>query len=228
MPTTFRLEARDVVRNFTVRGRTLEVLKGVSLAVAAGETVLINGRSGVGKSVLLWILSGIDAPTEGDVIFEGKSYRQMNGHDLASLRRERIGMLFQDFNLIPAWTARENVEAALVGGSDSPAERRAKVDALLDRLGLGDRLDHLPAELSVGQQQRVALARALINQPILLFADEPTGNVDPEMALELWKLLRDYVRGKNASLIVTTHGHFPGEAEVDRRLRLQDGRLYNT
>ncbi len=227
MPARPRLEGRNLYKSFTVRERTIEVLDGVTLAVAAGETLVIKGRSGQGKSVLLWLLSGIDLPTMGDVTFEGVPYRRMKGDDLAALRRERIGLLFQDFNLIPAWTARENVEAALVGGPDSPAARRVKADALLDRLGLSDRLDNLPSELSIGQQQRVALARALVNEPVLLIADEPTGNVDPQTADELCDLLFRYVREKNASLIVATHGHFPGETRADRCLRLQDGRLHD-
>lgn len=228
MQTSARLEGIDLFKSFETRGRKIDVLKGVSLAVSPGETVVIRGRSGQGKSVLLWLLSGIDLPTTGEVRFEGKPLRQMDGEELATLRRERIGLLFQDYNLIPSWTARENVEAALVGGPDTPAARVAKADALLVEMGLGDRLDNLPSELSIGQQQRVALARALINNPVLLLADEPTGNVDPEMAEELCGLLARYVKEKGASLVVATHGHFPGETHADRCLVLQDGILSNT
>ena len=226
MQAVARLEGIGLCKNFAVRGHTINVLKGVTLSVAAGETVVIRGRSGQGKTVLLWLLSGIDLPTAGEVRFEGKPFHQMKDEELAKLRRESIGLLFQNFNLINSWTARENVEAALVGGPDTPASRRTKADTLLGQMGLSDRLDNLPTELSIGQQQRVALARALINDPVLLLADEPTGNVDPEMAEELCSLLDRYVREKHASLIVATHGHYPGETRADRCLLLQDGRLH--
>jgi putative ABC transport system ATP-binding protein len=225
MQTDPLLEGRNLHKRFTVRGQTIEVLKGVDFVLHPGEVVVIRGRSGQGKSVLLWLLSGIDLPTAGEVRFEGVPYDRMSGAALATLRRERIGLLFQDFNLIPAWTALENVAAAMPGGERSRKERSDGAAALLDRMGLGDRLHNLPSELSIGQQQRVALARALINAPALILADEPTGNVDPETADELLALLRGFVRENRAALVVTTHGHFPGEADADRVLRLQDGVL---
>ncbi len=225
MQTDPRLEGRNLYKSFTVHGQAIDVLKGVDFVLYPGETVVIRGRSGQGKSVLLWLLSGIDLPTAGEVLFEGVPYGRMSRAALATLRRDRIGLLFQDFNLIPAWTALENVAAAMPTGQQSRKARQDRAAALLDRMGLGGRLHNLPAELSIGQQQRVALARALINAPALILADEPTGNVDPETAGELLAVLTDFVRQNRAALVVTTHGHFPGEATADRVLCLQDGVL---
>jgi len=215
-----------VTRTFGRDGRAGEVrvLAGVDLAVGAGEVVVISGRTGAGKSTLLAILAGIDRPTSGSVRVEGCPLEGLSGAALARLRQRKIGIVFQSFNLLPSWTAAENVEAALVGSDLGRAERRAKAATLLGDLGLGDRLDHLPAELSVGQQQCVAIARALANRPRVLVADEPTGDVDALTAETIVGHLLEPVRTYGAALVVATHGSFSPQVPA-RRLRMERGVL---
>ena len=218
------LKCRNLHKDFTVRGKRIAVLKGVDLSVARGEVVAISGRSGAGKSVLLWLLSGLDRPTSGEVIFEGHSLGNLSNIELAQLRRDRVGIIFQNFNLIASWTALENVEAALHPNERAEEARQQKAISILSDLGLGDRMDNLPAELSIGEQQRVAVARTLANDPILILADEPTGDVDPETAQEIIEMLTAPVKERGATLIVATHGNFPLDA-ADRVLMLRDGEL---
>lgn len=219
-----RLECHGLRKSFTVRGQPLHVLKDISFSAAPGETVVISGRSGQGKSVLLWLLSGIDRPDAGEIIFDGERLDALPPHALASLRRERIGLIFQNFNLIESWTALENVQAALLNSSRPPREQRDASAALLARLDLSDRLDNLPCQLSVGQQQRVAVARALVTSPSLLLADEPSGDVDPETAEHVLALLSAYVTDRQATMVVATHGTYTPRA-ADRVFRLADGTL---
>ena len=209
---------------FGGRGRTIRVLDGVDLSVSQGEVVVISGRVGSGKSTLLSLLAGLERPTSGCVRVEGRPLEGLSSAQLARLRRERIGIVFQSFNLLPAWTARENVEAALVHTVADPRARSERAGILLAALGLADRLHHLPAELSVGQQQGVAIARALAGDPAVVLADEPTGDVDPETAEEIVAHLTRPVREKGVTLIVATHGSFPAE-QAYRVLRLEAGRL---
>ena len=209
-----------------MRGKVIEVLSGINLEIYPGELVVIRGRSGEGKSVLQWILSGIDSPTSGEVFIEGISYNCFSREELSDIRRKKIGLIFQNFNLIPSWTALENVESALLNNHDlSAKEKTDKAASILIQLDLGARLDNLPAELSVGQQQRVALARALINDPSLIIGDEPTGNVDDETAKEMLDILIPYVREKRSAMVITTHGHFTGLHLADRLFELKDGKL---
>jgi putative ABC transport system ATP-binding protein len=220
------LACREVTRTFGRAGRAGEVrvLGGVDLTVGAGEVVVISGRTGAGKSTLLAILAGIDRPTSGSVRVEGCALEDLSGAALARVRQRKIGIVFQSFNLLASWTAAENVEAALVGSGLARADRRAKAAALLADLGLGDRLDHLPAELSVGQQQCVAIARALANRPRLLIADEPTGDVDALTAGAIVGHLLEPVRAYGAALVVATHGSFPPQVPA-RRMRMEGGVL---
>ncbi len=218
------LECRNLEKTFKVRGREITVLNGVEFAVRPGEIITIIGRSGEGKSVLLWLLSGLDRPDSGQVVFKGCPLADLSNRELARLRRAEIGMIFQNFNLVASWTAVENVESAMRHNGMSPPARRKKAVEALTELGLGDRLDNLPAELSIGQQQRVAIARTLANDPTLILADEPTGDVDPETAREIIDLLLAPVKEKGATLIVATHGNFPLET-AHRVLVLKDGRL---
>ena len=194
------------------------------MAVKPGEIVTITGRSGEGKSVLLWLLSGLDRPDSGQVVFMGRSLDGLSNRELARLRGDEIGIIFQNFNLVASWTAVENVESAMRHNGMNPQERRQKAVAALAELGLGERLDNLPAELSIGQQQRVAIARTLVNDPTLILADEPTGDVDPETAREIIDLLLAPVKEKGATLIVATHGNLPLD-EAHRMLVLKEGRL---
>ncbi|MHB9023561.1 MAG: ABC transporter ATP-binding protein [Armatimonadota bacterium] len=218
------LECRGVTKSFSIKRKTFPILTGVSFVAQPGEVVVITGKSGAGKSTLLSLLGGLDRPTSGSIVFAGRALETLSGEALAQLRREQLGIIFQNFNLLPSWTTFENVEAALLHSSLPPSERRAKVRALLNELGLGERLDNLPAELSVGQQQRVAVARTLVNGPTLILADEPTGDVDPETAQEILARLLAAVRERGAILVVATHGGFPLE-HADRVLLLQDGTL---
>jgi putative ABC transport system ATP-binding protein len=219
------LKCSNITKSFTVRRKTIEVLKGVDLEVFPGELVVIRGRSGEGKSVLQWILSGIDLPDSGEVLIDGIPYGSLKSEELSNVRRKKIGLIFQNFNLIPSWTALENVESALLNSGITGEDKAAKATSMLTMMELGDRLDNLPSELSVGQQQRVALARALINNPSLIIGDEPTGNVDDETASDLLNILIPYVKEKKSAMVVTTHGHFAGEHLADRVFYLKDGLL---
>ena len=218
------LECHNLWKAFTVRGKEIVVLRGVNLAVRSGETVVIRGRSGTGKSILLWLLSGLDRPTSGEVLLEGRSLSSLSGGELAQVRRDRIGIIFQNFNLIESWTASENVEAALHHGQMPKKARWAKAIKALEDLALAERLDNLPSELSIGEQQRVAIARTLMNDPALILADEPTGDVDPETAKEIVEMLVAPVKQKGTALIIATHGNLPLDI-ADRELWLRDGIL---
>lgn len=219
------LEARGLEKVFPARsGGKITALAGLELSVPAGRVTVIGGRSGAGKSTLLSLLAGLDRPTAGSVLFFGQALERLDNSELARLRREKIGMIFQNFQLLPSWTAAENVEAVLMHSGLSHSERMSRVEAILKELGLAERLGNLPGELSVGQQQRVALARTLVNDPVLILADEPTGNVDPQTAEEMLDLLMARVRGRGTTLVVATHGAFPGGL-ADHSWWLADGRL---
>jgi putative ABC transport system ATP-binding protein len=219
------LKCSNITRSFKIRGKQIEVLKGIDLEVFPGELIVIKGRSGEGKTVFQWILSGIDTPTSGEILFEGTPYNELTHEEISNIRREKIGLIFQNFNLIPSWTALENVESALLNSRLSPEERTRKAVSMLRHMELGERLDNLPVELSEGQQQRVAIVRALINEPSLIIADEPTGNVDDETASDMLNILIPYIKEKKAAMVVTTHGIFTGMHLADRVYNLKDGIL---
>ncbi len=218
------ISCSNVSKFFTSRGKRTEVLSNITFSVKAGEIVLIRGRSGSGKTTLLQILAGLDRPSSGSVEITGKFIDKLSSAKLAQLRRQNIGFIFQNFNLLPSWTALENVEAALIHTKLTRDERIRKAHELLGELGLADRVDHLPSELSLGQQQRVAVARALINTPKIVFADEPTGDVDSEIAAVIIESLVNLVRSRKASLVVCTHGDFPQEM-ADRVYILEEGKI---
>jgi putative ABC transport system ATP-binding protein len=219
------LKCSNITKSFKIRNKTIEVLKGIDLEIFPGELVVIKGRSGEGKTVFQWILSGIDSPSSGEILFEGTPFNKLTHEELSNVRRKKIGLIFQNFNLIPSWTALENVESALLNSNLSPDERTQKAVLMLEQMELGERLDNLPVELSEGQQQRVALARALINEPSLIIADEPTGNVDNETAKDILNILLPYIKEKKAAMVVTTHGIFTGMDIADRIFHLKDGIL---
>ncbi len=185
--------------------------------------MVVTGKSGAGKSTLLAILAGIEEPDNGAVFFDGKPLAALSNQELSGLRRRDIGIVFQAFNLLPAWTASENVEAALLFTGVPKNERRNRVMEWLSRVGLAGRAGHLPAELSVGEQQRVAVVRALISDPVLVLADEPAAAVDPETGRDVLGLLLHEARERGKSLLLATHAAPPPEA--DRVLRLNAGRL---
>ncbi len=218
------LECKNLVKKFQTKRGEVEVLKGIDLSINRGEIVVIKGKSGAGKSTLLWTLSGIERPTSGAVIFEGHRLDKMNNQELAVMRREKIGIIFQNFNLMPTWTAFENVESALIHSNMTKKDRKEKVLSILSRFWLSDRIDNLPSELSIGQQQRVAIARAIINDPILIVADEPTGELDPETAEEIFGHLIRLIKERSITLIIATHGTFTVNI-ADRIYQLNEGIL---
>ena len=218
------LSCSHVTKRFVSRGRFNDVLCDVNLDVRSGQVVAIRGRSGAGKTTLLQIMAGLDRPTAGRVEIAGQSLESLGAGALAQLRRQTVGFIFQSFNLIPSWTAGQNVGAALIHTPLARPERHRKVREMLERLELDDRIDYLPSELSVGQQQRVAIARALIHGPVIVFADEPTGEVDPDTARAVLDCLVGLVRGHGTTLVVCTHGDFPSGI-ADQSHLLHNGKL---
>jgi putative ABC transport system ATP-binding protein len=216
------LEARNVTKTYQVDHRAITVLKEVTLFVEEGEFIVIKGSSGSGKTTLLTLLSGLDHPTTGRVLIDGRDITHASEEELAPLRNQTIGFVFQSFHLVPSMTARENImfPAQLRGARDAAG----RADALLGRVGLSNRAGNLPSQLSGGEKQRVALCRALINRPRLLFADEPTGNLDSENGTTVLGQLIDLKNEHGATLVLVTHN--PDIAKTaDRVLTLEDGRL---
>jgi len=217
-----RIAARDVTRRYGEGDAAVDALGGVSLAITEGSLVAVMGPSGSGKSTLMHLLAGLDRPTGGEVWIDGAQIGALRDTELTQLRRRHIGFVFQFFNLLPMLTAEENILLPLQLGGRRPD--RAWVDELIDRVGLRDRRGHRPAELSGGQQQRVALARALVSKPTVVFADEPTGNLDSTTSGEILELLRDSVSSYGQTTVMVTHD--PTAAAIaDRILFLADGQL---
>ncbi len=215
------LNARDLTKTYTVGEQTVHALRGVSLAIDAGDFVAIMGASGSGKSTLMNILGCLDQPTSGAYQLAGESVVAMGGDALASIRNRRIGFVFQQFNLLARTSALENVELPMVYANVPVAERRLRALRSLQRVGLADRAQHTPAELSGGQQQRVAIARALVNQPQLILADEPTGALDSQTSDDIMQLLAE-LNAQGMTVVLVTH-----ESEVaawaGRRIVFRDG-----
>jgi putative ABC transport system ATP-binding protein/lipoprotein-releasing system ATP-binding protein len=215
------IRAEDVFRTFTVGVNRIDVLRGISLAIYPGEKLFLCGASGAGKTSLLYTLAGLEEPNSGSVFLEEHSLYQLDSDKQASIRNSLMGYVFQNYSLLPELTAVENVMIpAMIG--HRKAEKRA--GELLDRVGLGHRLHHLPAELSGGEQQRVAIARALMNDPKVLFADEPTGNLDSKTGADVMDLLLSLVDEQGKTLLVVTHDSKLARCG-DRTLELADGRL---
>jgi len=212
----------QVIKSFTVKKRRRVILNGVSLAVGRGEVVTLCGKSGTGKSTLLSLLAGLDKPDNGHIVLFRKNIHTLRESELARVRKENIGILFQKHNLIHAWSAVENVEAALAHRELSQAEMRKQASALLYTLGLENLEYNLPIELSAGEQQRVAFARALVHKPRLILADEPVADIDPETGATLLALLLKTAQEYEATVILATHGD-PPEGFGNRVLRLEDG-----
>jgi putative ABC transport system ATP-binding protein len=198
------------------------VLRGVDLVVAPGERVVLVGESGVGKSTLLNLCAGLDAPDEGEVFLDGRSLRGLGDEQLAAIRRRRLGFVFQAFHLIPHLRAWQNVAVPLLLNGSNEGVARPEAEAMLAAVGLGGRGGSYPGELSGGEQQRVALARALVHHPALILADEPTGNLDPRTAAAAIELLSEQVRSHGASLVMVTHSTQAAHI-ADRLLRLTPG-----
>ena len=215
----FLLDLRDIRKQYGSGDTAVTAVAGISLRIHEGEFVVIAGPSGSGKTTLLQLLGALDRPTAGEILLEGNDINEMSDSQLALLRRETIGFVFQQFNLIPTLTAQQNVEAAMP--DTKSAERRAHARELLDKVGLGHRLENLPTQLSGGEQQRVAIARALANSPRLLLADEPTGNIDSTTGDQLMELLNG-LNDEGLTIVLVTHD--PSIAGSAKRLvRMRDG-----
>jgi ABC-type lipoprotein export system ATPase subunit len=218
------LNARNLHKSYTMGGRNLDVLRGIDLIVQRGEFLALRGASGAGKSTLLHLLGGLDLPNQGEILFDGINLRQLASSALAELRNSRVGFIFQAYHLLPELSAIENVmlPARMARKSSDGVETRAR--ELLDRVGLSGRIGHRPYELSGGEQQRVAIARSLVNQPDLILADEPTGNLDSHTGEEIIQLLADLLAGGKATLIIATHDAKIA-ARAPRVMELADGQL---
>ncbi len=218
------VETRNLRKLYRMGRSEIRALDGVDLRVERGEFISVVGRSGCGKTTLLNLIGGLDSPDEGQVLIDGVDITRLNGSRLPRLRREKIGFVFQEFNLIPTLTALENVELPLKYSGLRGRQRRRRAIETLEMVGLGDRLGHRPSQLSGGEQQRVAVARALVNQPAVVLADEAAGELDSHTALQLIAMLRELNQRLGQTFIIVTH-----DAEVsvrtDRIIRLHDGRI---
>ncbi len=219
------LRMESVTRHYTLRGRKVRALENVTLEIPRGDFVSVVGPSGSGKSTLLLTLGGMLSPAAGRVMLDGQSVYELTSEDRARLRRSKVGFVFQTFNLVPYLSALENVQIPLYLNGMAPAEQTRRAASLLEQVGLGDRLDHKPSELSVGQQQRVALARMLANDPAVILADEPTGNLDPETGETVLGFLEQLSR-EGRTVVMVTHD-MRAARRARRILKLVDGTLSN-
>ena len=216
------LKALDLYKSYDLGRRLIEVLHGVSLEISEGEFLSLQGASGTGKSTLLHLLGGLDDPTSGEVFASGQSLSAMSSARLAKWRNDEVGFVFQSYHLLPEFDALENVLLPARMAHANRAESQKRAESLLERVGLAKRKHHLPAELSGGEQQRVALARALINQPQLLLADEPTGNLDSKTGGEVLDLLCELQAEANLTMIIATHDDKVAK-RARRTVQLVDG-----
>lgn len=218
------LEAKQVHKTYHIGHRPVEVLHGVSLEIRRGETVSVTGASGAGKSTLMHILGGLDRPDHGDVFFEGASLGRMNAARRAAFRAGRCGFIFQSYHLLPELDVRQNVMLPALAAKNKGYNVRQRATQLLEQVGLGERMNHRPMELSGGEQQRVAVARALMNDPDLILADEPTGNLDSQTGEKLLNILFDLAHSAQRTLIIVTHNEEVAQ-RCRRLLALKDGIL---
>ena len=219
------LETRQVSKFYRMGKVEVPALLDASLSIGEQEFVTISGTSGSGKSTLLNIVGGLDHPSNGEVIFEGRPLVLSNKKKMAHYRRHSVGMIFQNFNLIPSMTAANNVALALAFGGLRGSERQRRANELLSRVGLEERVNHRPSELSGGEQQRVAIARALANRPRLLLADEPSGNLDSTRAEDILRLLRDMVEHDGLTVLMVTHDRELGARFATRNISMKDGAI---
>jgi len=216
------LQARNLIKSYD--DGNIQALRGVDVDIQAGEFVAISGHSGSGKSTLLQLLGGLDRPTSGEILFKGVSLSK--SFDLDSYRSQHIGFVFQAFYLLPTLTALENVQIPMFEGKLNARQRREKADALLRELGLAHRLNQYPNQLSAGERQRVAIARSLANDPEILLADEPTGNLDSENSARIMSILTGIQTGRNMTLIVVTHENDIAR-NAPRNIQIRDGRIHS-
>ena len=220
----YTVETEDLAKYYTMGPAIIKALDGINLKIKRGEYVSVMGPSGSGKTTLFNMIGGLDRPTRGRVFIDEVDIAKLDDYELAWLRCRKIGYIFQTFNLIPVLTALENVMLPMIFAGVPREQRLKKATELLERVGLGDRLHHKPAELSGGQQQRVAIARALANDPAIILADEPTGNLDMKTGLDIINLLRQLNREKGVTVITATHDLKMIDVS-DRIVYLRDGKI---
>ncbi len=219
------LEMRSVSKSYMHRGKCIKAMDDVTLEIQRGEFVSIVGPSGSGKSTFVLALGGMLSPSAGQVLIDGQSLYDLDPEERAAVRKRKIGFVFQTFNLVPYLSALENVQIPLFLAGANENDQQSKAAALLERVGLADRLDHKPSELSVGQQQRVALARMLANDPAIILADEPTGNLDPDTSHAIQDFLAE-INQEGRTVVIVTHD--PTAARrAGRMLRLVDGKVFS-
>jgi putative ABC transport system ATP-binding protein len=217
------IQITNIKRDFVLGNEVVYVLKGIDLEINKGEYVALMGPSGSGKSTLMNLLGCLDTPTSGSYILNGKDVSKMHDDELAEIRNKEIGFVFQTFNLLPRTTALDNVALPMVYAGFSKSERKVRAEEVLNQVGLADRMDHQPNQLSGGQRQRVAVARALVNNPSIILADEPTGNLDSKTSEEIMKLFGDIHKLGNTVIVVTHEEEVAAYAH--RIIRLRDGMI---
>ncbi len=217
------IQITNIKRDFVLGNEVVYVLKGIDLEINKGEYVALMGPSGSGKSTLMNLLGCLDTPTSGSYILNGKDVSKMHDDELAEIRNKEIGFVFQTFNLLPRTTALDNVALPMVYAGFSKSERKVRAEEVLKQVGLADRMDHQPNQLSGGQRQRVAVARALVNNPSIILADEPTGNLDSKTSEEIMKLFGDIHKLGNTVIVVTHEEEVAAYAH--RIIRLRDGMI---
>jgi len=218
------IKIKGLCKSYEKKGKKIEVLKGIDLEINGGETVAVLGASGVGKSTLLNIIGALDRPTSGEVFYNRETIFTMDEKSLASFRNKTVGFVFQFHHLLPEFSALENVMLPALIGGVTYADARAKAESLLKKVGLSERLDHKPGELSGGEQQRCAIVRSMVQTPEVILADEPTGNLDTKTGEEVFEVLLGLNREKNITLIVVTHNERLADM-LGRRLTMVDGRI---
>ncbi|WP_127497267.1 ABC transporter ATP-binding protein [Paenibacillus glycanilyticus] len=223
-PAGLLLEVRGVHKSFISGGIPLQVLKGIDLTVESGKLTMLRGRSGSGKTTLLNLLGGLDQPSEGEVFFRGRSFQNQSDKQLTMLRRRQIGFVFQSFALLPLFSAWENVELSLRMAGARRSEWKPRTARCLELVGLTKRANHRPYELSGGEQQRIAIAKAIAHKPALLLADEPTAELDSQMAARIIAIFRDIIEAEGIAICMTTHDSTLWEA-ADVVYQMADGRL---
>ena len=216
------LELQDIHLNYKTESTAVEVIRGVSLKINSNESVAIVGKSGSGKTSLIMLIAGLECPNSGKIIFEGEDISQYSEDRLADIRKRKIGIVFQSFYLIPNYTALENVSLVLEINKVPDAKKKSM--KLLEQLGLKDRINHFPSQLSGGEQQRVAIARSIVLNPKLILADEPSGNLDSENSKLIMSLLFKYCKQNGSSLVLVTHDQMLAK-ECDRIIEIKDGKI---
>jgi putative ABC transport system ATP-binding protein len=217
------LELQNVIKTYQIDSQKLEVLKGINLKVKKGEFIAIMGPSGSGKSTLMHIIGCLDTPSSGKVILENRNVAQLSETQLAQIRNQKVGFVFQAFNLIPRTTALANVELPLIYKGLPEKERKSLAKKALEKLGLASKINHFPNQLSGGEQQRVAIARALVTQPLIILADEPTGNLDSKAGEEIIKIFKDLNKSGNTIILVTHDKDIASQAQ--KIIKIYDGKI---